>query len=480
MDVTNHCSPPRASRSGRVPWPRLAAGMLVATLAACSAASTVEPARDLAPSTPALAVAFTRSPSGAIEVDPDWLADHRAQARLIDVREREEVVAEGRIDGSEWIPLGALATAAADWDRDAPIVIVCRSGRRSGRAATALESLGFTRVASLTGGMLRWVEGGHAITHGSPPVEATAGPTHSAGEGLQVQWIRVASLLLGGTEACIDGRHTHAVIGTPGGDAGEFLLMLAAFEELTGRRVEPPEIDRLLDDHVAAFGRFYLHTDAQALERLGAALRHDPRFHGVPLATAADVEALVRRPPSALRAAITDAFARPEHVGCGHLRATLEHPGEYRVRAELTAEVLRAIHRRMVQQPESIDFEVLQGHHAERSVLVVRLDREVQAYSSVPAIASDATAASFVAHPQVTAFVREQNAHFLFEETPWLRARGVDIEALVGRIEALGAAQLDATLAHLAPGLPHRELAFHGREAVLGGPRAGDERRGPP
>jgi rhodanese-related sulfurtransferase len=441
--------------------------MLVALLAACAEASRVEPAPQAPPQLAPPAerpVGFTRSPSGVNEVEPDWLAEHRAQARVIDVRERDELVADGRIDGSEWIPLGALETAAADWDRDAPVVLVCRSGRRSGHAAAQLESLGFRRVASLTGGMVRWVERGHPLTRDAAPPPPAAEPQPTPELGVQVQWTRIAALLQGGTEACIDGRHTHAVIGTPGGDAGEFLLMLAAFEALTTRRVTAAEIDHLLDDYIAAFGRFYLHTDTHALARLGTTLRHDPRFEGLPLATAADVEALVRRPPSELHAAITDALARPEHVGCGHLRAALEHPDEYQVRSELTAEVLRAIHRRMVRQPQSIDFEVLQGQHQEQAILVVHLDREVQAYSSVPAIApTGAAQASFVVHPQVTAFLREQNAHFLFEETPWLRDRGVDIEALVERLDALGAAQLTATLAHLAPDLPRRELVFHGR-----------------
>lgn len=452
-------------------WTGPLGALLLAALAACSAPSTREPPpHDPSPPLdprPAPALPFVRSPSGASEVEPDWLATHPKAARIIDVREREELSADGLIAGSEHVPLGELETAAADWDRDAPLVIVCRSGRRSGRAATRLEALGFRHVASLTGGLLRWAERGHPVTRDPAALAAPAArpaPTPTPDHGLDVQWIRVASLLLGGTEACIDGRHTHAVIGTPGGDAGEFLLMLAAFEELTGHAVADAEIDRLLSDYVAAFGRFYLHTDTAALLRLGAALRRDPRFADVPLTTAAEVEALVRRPPAALRPALTEAFAEPAHVGCGHLRAALEHPDQYRVRAALTQSVLRAIHRRLVEQPESIDFEVLEGQHAERSVLVVRLASDVQAYSSVPAIApTGAASSSFVAHPQVSAFLREQNAHFLFEETPWLRERGVDIDQLTDRIEALGTAQLDATLGHLAPDLPHRELTFEGK-----------------
>ncbi|MFK7991360.1 MAG: rhodanese-like domain-containing protein [Sandaracinaceae bacterium] len=44
-------------------------------------------------------------------------------------------------------------------DKDTPAVAVCRSGARSLRAAATLQKLGFTKVASMAGGMIacRWV-----------------------------------------------------------------------------------------------------------------------------------------------------------------------------------------------------------------------------------------------------------------------------------------------------------------------------------
>jgi rhodanese-related sulfurtransferase len=43
---------------------------------------------------------------------------------------------------------------AAGWDRAADLVVICRSGGRSSRAAEALARLGFSRVMNLVGGML--------------------------------------------------------------------------------------------------------------------------------------------------------------------------------------------------------------------------------------------------------------------------------------------------------------------------------------
>lgn len=88
-------------------------------------------------------------------------------AVLIDVREADEHAA-GHIPGSVNIPRGVLEaevepgpemageTAPELQDKDRPIYLYCRSGGRSALAADALQNMGFTRVASVAGGMLMW------------------------------------------------------------------------------------------------------------------------------------------------------------------------------------------------------------------------------------------------------------------------------------------------------------------------------------
>lgn len=101
---------------------------------------------------------------GVPEVTAEWVREHATEARLIDVRRREELEGElGAIAGIEHVPFETLEVAMQGWDRQAPIVIVCRSGSRSARAAQMLEKAGFARVASLRGGMLRWNELGYEV-----------------------------------------------------------------------------------------------------------------------------------------------------------------------------------------------------------------------------------------------------------------------------------------------------------------------------
>ena len=99
----------------------------------------------------------SRTPTGAANVGPAWVAANRQSIRLVDIREPDEWVGnEGRLGGAEFIPMSTLSEASAAWSRDDNIVLYCRSGGRSDRMATELESSGFRRVASMKGGVLLW------------------------------------------------------------------------------------------------------------------------------------------------------------------------------------------------------------------------------------------------------------------------------------------------------------------------------------
>ncbi len=91
------------------------------------------------------------------EIGPADAAPELAGIRVIDVRETHEYVGQlGHISGAELVPLGGLLEEAPAWNREAPLLLVCRSGGRSAHAAQALGKLGFTTLYNLTGGMLAW------------------------------------------------------------------------------------------------------------------------------------------------------------------------------------------------------------------------------------------------------------------------------------------------------------------------------------
>jgi rhodanese-related sulfurtransferase len=87
-----------------------------------------------------------------------------AGTQLIDVREPDEV-AQGTIAGAVNIPLAQIPGRLDELDRERRVVLLCRSGNRSGQAAEFLTRAGFTDVVNLAGGMLAF---------GGPTAERTS------------------------------------------------------------------------------------------------------------------------------------------------------------------------------------------------------------------------------------------------------------------------------------------------------------------
>lgn len=93
----------------------------------------------------------------AAELSSRELADWRARAVphvLVDVREPSEH-ATGVIEGARLLPLGGLAAERSHLPTDLPVVVYCRSGMRSARAAAMLRASGFN-ARSLSGGIEAW------------------------------------------------------------------------------------------------------------------------------------------------------------------------------------------------------------------------------------------------------------------------------------------------------------------------------------
>ena len=110
--------------------------------------------------------------AGVWEIDPlgleEHAGEHEGRVQILDVREPAEFTGPlGHIHGAVLIPLGELAGRAGELSHERPIVAVCRAGGRSAQATVILQKAGFTDVANLVGGMLRWRAEGHAVEGGS-------------------------------------------------------------------------------------------------------------------------------------------------------------------------------------------------------------------------------------------------------------------------------------------------------------------------
>ena len=76
---------------------------------------------------------------------------------LIDVREPHEL-SISKIDAAKLIPLGQLAAQLSTLDTADEIILMCKSGVRSGRALELMLGAGFRKLKNLKGGINAWAE----------------------------------------------------------------------------------------------------------------------------------------------------------------------------------------------------------------------------------------------------------------------------------------------------------------------------------
>ena len=104
--------------------------------------------------------------AGLLEIEPEWIAEHRSSVHILDVRQPQEMQESlGYIAGVQLIALNELTARLSEVPRDKPVVAVCHAGMRSGQATVILRGAGFERYANLRGGMLLWSQLGLPTEH---------------------------------------------------------------------------------------------------------------------------------------------------------------------------------------------------------------------------------------------------------------------------------------------------------------------------
>ena len=83
-------------------------------------------------------------------------------AYLLDVREPDEWTA-GHAPGAHHVPMMEVPARMAEVPTDAEVVVVCRSGGRSGQVTSWLMGNGWDNVRNLDGGMHSWAAAGREI-----------------------------------------------------------------------------------------------------------------------------------------------------------------------------------------------------------------------------------------------------------------------------------------------------------------------------
>jgi hypothetical protein len=160
--------------------------------------------------------------------------------------------------------------------------------------------------------------------------------THMERQGVGASYEDIRNLIgdIGGLQyvsvpdssfSCLDGRHTKAVLATPGGDAGEFILALSVYEDLLGgeRKLTQDNVDNFLAQYLRKMKptKFEMCTDQQSLSDLQEKMRI--------------IGLNINNPMLQLVPELSGLLAKPEYIGDLHLKMMLKYPNQFAIRKEI-------------------------------------------------------------------------------------------------------------------------------------------------
>ena len=203
-----------------------------------------------------------------------------------------------------------------------------------------------------------------------------------------IHWVLMDQLMDDTPEQCVDGRSSTGIIGTPGGNMGEFILALHAAELVTNKTTTNTQVSHIFKNYLLRFNAFYMHTDTHALDHLKEELNKNNLFKNIPTKTTKDIEKLIRKPNPSIQSTLLEYLINPANIGCGHIKLMLSHPDEYSVRPKLIRSAIKAYFQALWEDTK-LDYTVLAADHAEAAVLTVLIeDKKITTKTMVPTVVS--------------------------------------------------------------------------------------------
>jgi rhodanese-related sulfurtransferase len=100
----------------------------------------------------------------------DAVAMLASGVRVVDVREQAEWDG-AHVPETVLLPMSQIQARFSEIPADEPVLVLCHSGARSERVATALRGAGFD-AASIAGGILAWQAAGGTVVASGPAAHA--------------------------------------------------------------------------------------------------------------------------------------------------------------------------------------------------------------------------------------------------------------------------------------------------------------------
>jgi len=171
------------------------------------------------------------------EISVEEAQRRRAEFYAVDVRADHEFRGPlGHVEKALLVPLPELEARVAELPRDRPLLLICRSGVRSGKACERLMALGLDSVMNLAGGMIAW-------NSARQPVELVQPASVAALLDLVVRWVaQVSSQMPDAVRESFRGQLE--ALGAPAGEPTREALarLLDSIESSFVQKGAPPDL----------------------------------------------------------------------------------------------------------------------------------------------------------------------------------------------------------------------------------------------
>lgn len=224
--------------------------------------------------------------------------------------------------------------------------------------------------------------------------------------------------------ADVDPRSESKTIGSPGGEFGEFLGALAAFEHLTGTELTDTAVQRLVKRWLVWEGRglfkFRIETDATAVDHLTRHLRIDGQT-----GEALDID--MRDPEPEYKDALLLDLTNSANQGVLYTKAVLRTPEHFFFPRRLPARLIQAMYKTLwdkaARDPDGLpvaskfDYVVFEGKSSPVAWLSFRGSAGCEQSDRAPLFAPSTRGATqrgsaYVHHPEASRVLRRKLAHF--------------------------------------------------------------------
>jgi len=240
----------------------------------------------------------------------------------------------------------------------------------------------------------------------------------------------------------IDGRSEEKILGTPGGDLGEFILALDAYADESKTTLDQATTTGLLMQYLTTMSRvkFYMSTSEHAHENMTSS-------SGCRNLDISD-------PPEDKKAELLELMVKPENVGCRHLKFMLQKPAEYQLKGVETVQMgIRAFHQVMWNKTfaghTKLCYILLKGAHKEKAFVNVEVAQHCQDQGFAPLISPQTCYNSmYVNHPMSVIKFRAELAHFLAQKNSALA------QAMIVKMNDKGTVGLAKTASAVLKGYP--------------------------